>query len=130
VIAAIVVVFAVVVDNDPPPNTDDQGGNRGEPVIAGEKPTNVKLIDEGSTITITWTDPSGGTVPFLVAGARANQETKAMGAPGAGETTYKINALNPRLDYCFTVLAVYSTNEYAPSDLVCTNRAGAGATPR
>ncbi|MBF9127515.1 fibronectin type III domain-containing protein, partial [Plantactinospora sp. S1510] len=120
----------VVADRDPPADTADQGGKPGEPVIAGEKPTNVKLLDEGAAITITWTDPSGGTVPFIVAGARANQETKAMGTPGVGETTYKVNALNPRLDYCFTVLAVYSTNEYAPSDLVCTNRGGATATPR
>ncbi|MEO3922583.1 tetratricopeptide repeat protein [Micromonosporaceae bacterium B7E4] len=129
VVAAIVVVVAVVLDKSGSP---EQGptDERGEPVVAGEPPTDVKLIDEGTAITVSWTDPSGGTVPFVVAGARAGQQTKPMTTLSAGETTYKVNALNPKLDYCFSVLAVYSTNEFAPSDLACTKRDGAGATPR
>ncbi|MEE6308515.1 tetratricopeptide repeat protein [Plantactinospora veratri] len=129
VVAAIVVVVAVVVDKS---GSTEQGptDERGEPVVAGEPPTDVKLVDEGSAITISWTDPSGGTVPFVVAGGRAGQQTKPMTTVGAGETTFKVNALNPKLDYCFSVLAVYSTNEFAPSDLACTKRDGAGATPR
>jgi len=99
-------------------------------VITGDPPTDVKLLDEGTAITITWTDPSGGTVPFLVTGARRNQEAQPMGRVSAGDPpSFKVNALNPRLDYCFSVVAVYSTNEFAPSELVCTNR-GATATPR
>ncbi|MGI5152352.1 tetratricopeptide repeat protein [Plantactinospora sp. CA-294935] len=129
VVAAIVVVVAVVLDKS---GSAEQGptDERGEPVVAGEPPTDVKLIDEGTAITVSWTDPSGGTVPFVVAGARAGQQTKPMTTLSAGETTYKVNALNPKLDYCFSVLAVYSTNEFAPSDLACTKRDGAGATPR
>ncbi|AVT29645.1 hypothetical protein C6361_09225 [Plantactinospora sp. BC1] len=129
VVAAIVVVVAVLVDKS---GSTEQGptDERGEPVVAGEPPTDVKLVDEGSAITISWTDPSGGTVPFVVAGGRAGQPTKPMTTVGAGETTFKVNALNSKLDYCFSVLAVYSTNEFAPSDLVCTKRDGAGATPR
>ncbi|GIG93763.1 hypothetical protein Pma05_03360 [Plantactinospora mayteni] len=129
VVAAIVVVVAVLVDKSgsPDPGPTDE---RGEPIVAGEPPTDVKLRDEGTAITVSWTDPSGGTVPFVVAGARAGQQTKPMITLSAGETTYKVNALNPKLDYCFSVLAVYSTNEFAPSDLACTKRDGAGATPR
>ncbi|MEQ4299845.1 tetratricopeptide repeat protein [Plantactinospora sp. B6F1] len=128
VVAAIVVVVTVVVDRSgsPGPGPTDE---RGEPIVAGEPPTDVKLLDEGTAITVTWTDPSGGTVPFVVAGGRAGQQTKPMITLSAGETTYKVNALNPKLDYCFSVLAVYSTNEFAPSDLACTKRDGTGATP-
>ncbi|MFY1670102.1 tetratricopeptide repeat protein [Plantactinospora sp. WMMB334] len=129
VVAAIVVVVAVLVDRGGSPETGPVD-ERGEPVVAGEPPTDLKLLDEGSAITITWSDPSGGTVPFVVAGARAGQQTKPMSTLSAGETTFKVNALNPKLDYCFSVLAVYSTNEFAPSDLVCTERDGAGASPR
>ncbi|MDG4786486.1 tetratricopeptide repeat protein [Micromonospora sp. WMMD1102] len=128
VVAAIVVVVAVVLDKSGSP---EQGptDERAEPVVAGEPPTDVKLRDEGTAITISWTDPSGGTVPFVVAGARAGQQTKPMMTLSPGETTYKVNAVNPKLDYCFSVLAVYSTNEFAPSDLACTKRDGAGPTP-
>ncbi|MEO3743112.1 tetratricopeptide repeat protein [Plantactinospora sp. B5E13] len=128
VIAAIVVVVAVVADKDapPPPTTQDDPGGV---VISGEPPTEVKLLDEGTAITITWADPSGGTVPFLVTGAQRNKEAQAMGRVSAGDpTSFTVNALNPRLEYCFTVLAVYSTSEFAPSDLVCTTR-GTGASP-
>ncbi|MFD0967799.1 fibronectin type III domain-containing protein [Plantactinospora endophytica] len=128
VVAAIVVVVAVVVDKSGSPDSGP-ADERGEPVVAGEPPTDLKLVDEGTAITISWTDPSGGTVPFVVAAARAGQQTKPMTTLSAGETTYKVNALNPKLDYCFSVLAVYSTNEFAPSDLACTKRDGAGATP-
>ncbi|WP_422770119.1 tetratricopeptide repeat protein [Plantactinospora sp. WMMC1484] len=129
VLAAIVVVVAVLVDRGGSPETGPVD-ERGEPVVAGEPPTDLKLLDEGSAITITWSDPSGGTVPFVVAGAREGQQTKPMSTLSAGETTFTVNALNPKLDYCFSVLAVYSTNEFAPSDLVCTDRDGAGASPR
>jgi hypothetical protein len=46
----------------------------------------------------------------------------------AGQTAYTVNGLNPALDYCFTVVAVYNTNEVATSALACTQR-GATGTP-
>ena len=41
-----------------------------------------------------------------------------------GGTRSVLNGLNPRLDYCFTVVAVYSTDQLVPSEVVCTHRAG------
>jgi hypothetical protein len=90
------------------------------PRLAGDPPTELKLRVDGTAITITWKDPSEGTVPFIVAGAQSGRQHKAMASLGPGETAYTINGLNPRLGYCFTVLAVYSTDEYAASGQVCT----------
>lgn len=124
VVAAIVVVVAVLVDRQPPAPPTGQTAEQGEPSVTGDPPTDLKLRDEGASITITWTDPSGGTVPFLIAGGRAGQPTKPMGSTSAGDTSFTVHALNPNLDYCFAVLAVYSTEKYGHSQLICTERSG------
>jgi Tetratricopeptide repeat/Fibronectin type III domain len=85
-------------------------------------PTAVRLRDEGSTITVTWTDLSGGTTPFIVSVARAGEQARPFANLPVGTTTYTVNGLNPRLEYCLTVVAVYSTEVFAASDLVCTRR--------
>jgi hypothetical protein len=36
--------------------------------------------------------------------------------------------LNPKLDYCFTIAAVYDTKRVELSDLACTKRVGASPT--
>ncbi|GAA2699622.1 hypothetical protein ACFY2R_07500 [Micromonospora olivasterospora] len=96
--------------------------------VTGPPPGDLRLRDEGSTITLTWTDPSRGAVPFMVAGGRAGQRLGVMGDVDPGETSYTVNALSTRVDYCFTVLAVYSTDTFATSGQVCTARQ-AGSTP-
>jgi Tetratricopeptide repeat len=85
-------------------------------------PTDVKLRDNGDHATLTWTDPTAGTVPFLISGGRSGQEQHAYATVPAGTTTYPVNALNVRYDYCFVVIAVYSTTDLVTSDLVCTRR--------
>ena len=85
-------------------------------------PAGVRLRDEGSTITVTWIDLSGGTTPFIVSVARAGQQARPFANLPIGTTTYTVNGLNPRLEYCLTVVAVYSTENFSASDLVCTRR--------
>ena len=115
---AIQVVFAGGGgDGDTPPPAASQG-----PRLAGEPPTELKVRVDGNAITVSWKDPTEGTVPFIVAGAQAGRQHKAMATISPGETSATINGLNPRLGYCFTVLAVYSTDEYAASGQVCTER--------
>jgi hypothetical protein len=93
-------------------------------------PTDLKLRDSGDTVTLTWADPSGGTVPFFVEAGPAGTQLRIMGQVSPGDTTYLVAGLNPRLDYCFSVVAVYSSTLVAPSDLVCTQRTGrSGASP-
>ena len=94
----------------------------------GAAPTNVKLRDDGGTVTLTWTDPSGGTVPFFVEVGKPGAQLQLYGTLPQGETSYRVVGLNPRLDYCFSVIAVYGTNVVAPSNLVCTQR-GTNSAP-
>jgi hypothetical protein len=85
-------------------------------------PGGLRLRDDSATITLTWTDPTGGAVPFMVAGGRAGQKLGVMATVDPGQTSYTVNGLNSRVDYCFTVLAVYSTDSFATSGQVCTER--------
>jgi len=54
-----------------------------------------------------------------VAGGTQGAIRELQGLP-AGTTKYTINGLNSKLDYCFTVAAVYGTQDVQLSDLACT----------
>lgn len=123
---AAVALLMVLTDRPQAPAGDARTGDAPPaapgPTIAGDPPTDLRLRDNGTTVTVTWTDPTAGTVPFIVAGGRAGQTLGAMATVNPGQTSFTINGLNPQLDYCFTVLAVYSTDRYATSGQVCTTR--------
>ncbi|WP_244454452.1 fibronectin type III domain-containing protein [Micromonospora echinofusca] len=136
VVGAVLVVVDVLGDKSEPappaagPSTTSPAAPpSAAPTVDGAPPTDLRLRDDSSTITISWRDPSGGAVPFVVAGGRSGQKLGAMATIDPGQSSYTINGLNPRVDYCFTILAVYSTNTYATSGQVCTNR-GTSAAPR
>ena len=83
-------------------------------------PTNVGLTDNATSVTLTWADPTGGTVQFLVAGTGPNGEKlKAQNVP-AGLTTATFSRLDPSKHYCFVVAAVYNVNRVPPAAPVCT----------
>ncbi|GAA4245950.1 fibronectin type III domain-containing protein [Dactylosporangium darangshiense] len=84
-------------------------------------PHDLKLKDDKTSITLTWKDPSPGTVPFVVAGGSQGAMRELQGLP-AGTTKYTISGLNAKLEYCFTVAAVYGTQDVQLSDLACTKR--------
>nr|MDT0659752.1 tetratricopeptide repeat protein [Micromonospora sp. DSM 115978] len=132
VLAAAVVVVVALAGSRPPPSSPDAAPTEGpdaQPSLVGEPPTSLRLRDNEASITISWKDPSGGTVPFVVAGGRAGQTLGAMATVNPGETSFTVNGLNSRLDYCFTVLAVYGTDQFSTSGQVCTSRATT-PTPR
>lgn len=85
-------------------------------------PTGVAVRADAGAVTVTWTDPTSGTVSFIVAGGVAGQSGRLRQQVPAGRTSVTINGLNATLDYCFTVVAVYGTDSLAISDLVCTHR--------
>ncbi|WP_346775865.1 tetratricopeptide repeat protein [Micromonospora sp. HNM0581] len=85
-------------------------------------PGDLTMRDDTTTITLTWADPSDGLVPFLVAGGRTGQTLGVMATVDAGQTSYTVNGLSPRVNYCFAVLAVHDTDQFAASDQVCTSR--------
>jgi hypothetical protein len=95
-----------------------------------EPPRDLKLRDEGTSITLTWTDPSGGTVPFIVAGGRSAAAAKSIGTVESGKTTFRLDGLSPTADFCFLVAAVYSGNNTVLSAPACTTRNTTTPTPK
>ncbi|OKJ33764.1 fibronectin [Micromonospora sp. TSRI0369] len=128
-VVAVVGVGVVLLNREaaPPPAPVPASG-AASPKVAGPPPGDLALRDDTTTVTVSWTDPTNGGVPFVVAGGRAGQKLGVMATVEAGQTRYTVNGLSAKLDYCFTVLAVYSTDSYATSGQVCTDREG-GGTP-
>ncbi|GGM57991.1 hypothetical protein GCM10011608_48670 [Micromonospora sonchi] len=124
-VAAVVGVGLLLLERRAAPPDTTPGSTATE---SGAPPTDLTLRDDATTITLTWTDPSGGLVPFVVAGGRAGLPLRMMATVGAGQSTYTVNGLSSRVDYCFTVLAVYDTDQLAASSQVCTSRE-ADSTP-
>ncbi len=86
-------------------------------------PTDVRIVaDTQDTVTLAWTDNSQGRASYHVVGGPvgAAPGTLAEGEPMT--TRVEITGLNPSFDYCFTVVAVVSVDEVAPSENVCTDR--------
>ncbi|MFD0822208.1 fibronectin type III domain-containing protein, partial [Micromonospora zhanjiangensis] len=121
VVLALVVAGVLVLVNQAGKPGPGPTAN-GKPGVGGDPPDNLKLIDRQSSITVHWSDPASGGVPFIVAGGQAGQKLGALATLDPGRTEYTVNGLNPRLNYCFTVLAVYSADTYATSGQICTNR--------
>ena len=94
------------------------------PTLGGSPPTDVRLIDKGSVIDVTWRDPANGKTTFLVMMAHPNEVLKPVIQVGPGRTSYELTGLSTKLDYCFEVVAAYGTNTFAKSPLICTSRAG------
>jgi len=127
VVAATVVGLVVMLSPHVPEAGSGSGASAGtssSSTAPGAAPTDVQLRDDGSTVTLTWTDQSGGKVPFFVEVGKPGAQLQLYSTLSPGETRYRVVGLNPRLDYCFSVVAVYGTNVVAPSDLVCTSRPG------
>ncbi|WP_425255909.1 fibronectin type III domain-containing protein [Micromonospora saelicesensis] len=120
-VVAVAGLGAVMLTRDDPPPTGT-APTAAAPTAAGLPPGDLKLRDDSATITLTWTDPTGGGVPFMVAAGRAGQALGVIATVDPGRTSYTVNGLNSRVDHCFTVLAVYSTDSFATSGQVCTAR--------
>jgi hypothetical protein len=120
-------VLAVALRGGPP--RAGTGADASPSPTVPAAPRDVRLRDNGASVTVTWTDPTSGSVPFLIAEGRAGEQLRALQPLPAGQTAYTLNGLNPTLDYCFAVVATYSTNLVATSDPVCTDRRHESAPP-
>jgi hypothetical protein len=111
---------------DPTAGPTSEAAPTGQPAttvpVDGRPPTDVALRDEGGSVTLTWVDPSGGRVSFVVSGGREDTTAGLLETVPVGRTTATIYGLNIRYDYCFTVAAVWSADVIAPSIRTCTNR--------
>jgi hypothetical protein len=120
VLAAIIAVAALVFV------LADRGDDRDRPDVptlgGGPPPSDVRVDDFGTSVTVSWTDPGQGRTSFIVTGGHPGEVLRSMGTVGPGQTRFTLQGLNDQLDYCFAVLAVYSTTEFASSPQSCTSR--------
>jgi hypothetical protein len=97
----------------------------GAPIVPGQPPPgDVQLLprDNGSTISITWTDPSGGRAPFVVAAAPAGDHPMIEAALQPGTTQYLLKVGDSKKDYCVVVGVYYDPAKVTKSGAACTNR--------
>jgi hypothetical protein len=100
-----------------------------EPVTIPSAALLLRLRDDGGSLTLDWTDPSGGGAPFVITGNRAGQAQSTLHTVPSGTTTYTLNGLDTRIDWCFAVAAVYSAQRTVLSNLACTHRQDASSAP-
>jgi hypothetical protein len=85
-------------------------------------PRQVQIADRGTSVTLTWTDPSGGTVAFLVVGSGSGGESLETKQVDRGGTSVTYNGLDRTRNYCFVVGAVYAVDRVATATEACTRR--------
>ncbi|WP_199751828.1 fibronectin type III domain-containing protein [Actinoplanes sp. ATCC 53533] len=92
------------------------------PTNAAVAPTDVKLQDNRDSVSLTWRYPKGSEGPVLISGGRTGQEQRAFQQLPAGTTDYVVYGLNRQNNYCFSVAVVYTVDQVAESEAVCTKR--------
>jgi hypothetical protein len=85
-------------------------------------PRAVRIVDRGTSVTVTWADPSRGTVPFLVVGSGPGGEQLETKQVERGGTTVTYSGLERDRNYCFVVGAVYAVDRVATANQICTRR--------
>ncbi|WP_285689007.1 tetratricopeptide repeat protein [Actinoplanes sp. NBRC 103695] len=123
-LAVIALVFVLADRGD-----KDDGKDSDVPTLGGgPAPAGVQVRDYGTSVEITWTDPSDGKTSTLITGGHPGEVLKPMGEVGPGQTRFELRGLNDQLDYCFAVVAVYGVNSFSPSEQSCTSRPEPGKT--
>jgi hypothetical protein len=123
VIIAVVALVVVLANRG-----DDRGSD--VPPLGGPAPTDVRIRDYGSAVKLFWTDPANGRTSFLVTAGHPGEQLKPMGQVGPTTTSFDLNGLNAELDYCFAIVAVYSTSQFSTSPQTCTSRDDSSPTPK
>ncbi|RKS06208.1 serine/threonine protein kinase [Nocardiopsis sp. Huas11] len=118
-------------EQDPNGESQDRNGQEGQAgqedgsgtgAVTDLAPTEVELSDESFSVSLTWTDNSGGETPHVVVGGPVGAASTTMADVESGTATVEISGLNAEVDYCFRVVAVRSADVLAPSSEVCTDR--------
>ncbi|MGY4643835.1 protein kinase domain-containing protein [Cellulomonas sp. URHB0016] len=75
-----------------------------DPAIA---PTDVVAVDQGTSLDVSWSDPTGGAVQFVVVDPYAVPGPRALAQLAAGVTGYTVEGVDPQAAaMCVQVLAI------------------------
>jgi len=122
VIIAVVALVLVLADRGDDPASD-------VPTLSGPAPSDVRMRDYGSSVKLSWADPANGRASFVVTGGRPGEQLRPMGQVGPTSTSFDLNGLNADLDYCFAIVAVYTTSQFSTSPQLCTSRSPKSGAP-
>ncbi|OLT27833.1 hypothetical protein BJF83_17230 [Nocardiopsis sp. CNR-923] len=92
-------------------------------------PTDVAVVDESFSVSLSWTDNTGGDTPHYVVGGPVGGASSSMADVESGEAEVEISGLNPTVEYCFRVVAVESADVLAPSQESAPTEAGPTGSP-
>jgi hypothetical protein len=102
-------------------NTQTAGDGLSSIIITG-------IRDDGSSVQLTWIDPTDGQAFFVVSQITASGAQPLQQVP-PGQTETVVSGLDPNdKQYCFRVLAVVSGTDTAASATICTPQPTGGAT--
>ncbi len=112
-----------------PPPTTSPPTTSGVPVGSDPKvaPVLNRVVDNGTSVELFWTDPTGGQVQFVVLDAtREGGTPRALATVVAGATSYLVPDLDPKAErYCYQVAAFGLVNPdtvKGASTRVCAER--------
>lgn len=75
-----------------------------DPALA---PTDVVAVDQGTSIDVSWTDPTGGAVQFVLVDPYATPQPRALAQVAAGVTQHTVEGVDPQATgMCVVVLAL------------------------
>jgi hypothetical protein len=122
-IAGAVVALQLLSPGGGPSAPDPVSGQSPTRTVAiRSAPTGVLLTDKGGSVTLAWTDPSDGTVTFVIAGGLRDTELAELASVPAGRNSATVFGTDPNADYCFTVAAVWPGDVVRTARPVCTTR--------
>ncbi len=84
-------------------------------------PTEVRLSDARTTVTVTWHGPATGVVQYALLAGPAGTPPTVQRMLGHDVHQATVGGLDPTTDYCFQVAAVYPA-ALGRSATVCTSR--------
>jgi hypothetical protein len=83
---------------------------------------NLRLIDNGDSVMITWVYPANAKGPIIVSSAIAGEPMRALQSLPAGTESFTLPGLSPERDYCLTVTVAYAPDHMVMASPVCTDR--------
>jgi hypothetical protein len=127
VLAGVVAIAATAVislapGRSNPPAPPPSAGPTTPMATAGGAPRDVRLTDHGTTIVLSWTDPSAGTAAFLIVGTGPGGRSLPPKQLPQGTTSATFDGLGTTGSYCFRIGALYAFNQVETAKQVCTAR--------
>ncbi|WP_433791379.1 hypothetical protein [Actinoplanes sp. CA-252034] len=105
-----------------PPATTTTGAKALTTTSEPGSPQNVRIRDEGPSVSLQWDYPRDADGEVLITVARSDRPPVTVAELPAGATDYVVYSLSERYDYCITVAVRGDGQQIAAAAPVCTKR--------